>query len=1155
MIKYYYTKSYVNSEDYILIGYVDGANICTFEQLFLEENFAKIQALPCFKHIGIHTYEGQFCAEFCINPDILVMSENSFEYVDTAADSWSDQVVMILTAWLDKGPITVDTLPLCYKYAGESDALVAYKRRLSMQCSNIVVVQNIQNTSVILGFKHGDTLAGAYKILTVPKIYTMLCKLLGAECAGYYQLSAQGKPFAYAVLPKEITPPDNFMIATLNECADGVLVSMIESETGILTDGLDYTQLMASGESISLPTFVDVMGDKGASLLMNEISCSKIFIREEPEGAAIVAACIDDIWISVKDMVHLQHTYDKIQEAVGVDNPIKDYFLAGTKGPAVKLLVDQTKVPSTTKVLGEHMIPTDKSDRLFWYFEKVSTEGLVGDEISGNIASGQTEGLLFANLGVAVGDINVAMEYNRMYHQYNPEMQSTVQAKPTAEFLRSLPTYEQLCQVYKHSTEVKEDILTDDAENTTTAYFSEQANASDVLDDIVPIRSYDDLDMRIDPEDIQVKSIFRYYDCVHLREAIQATHSTVDIKLIEGNSSNNTLGVCENELTFYLAVRNLIIFGICAEEHIYTFDDLNQAIANGVSSQIVSDFLKDMAQDAYILNWTHTGHVFGTDLVADADSEESDTEVSTGVKFLGYYTVEVTSKDGATAEVIKEDSIDLYKPTQGSADRETKFNSPIDGWSRITAYVENHTLNSFAWLEVTIRLLRWGARKPDSLYVPSIDSKIPKMYLNMQSLVISDFSGNFDLCNPNVYTENGRTSSYTVGLPIAVELRDSALIEGINQRYGIDLTGKSSFPCGLTLFTTFEDSTITRDTFIDIFTAAALMSTGAMDIVGVAFDKATQRFTCNDEAISIKVNNLCGDERIQKTENYLAEEHFSMSADDGFAIDDVLKLNVSSPQAYAIYACKFLMHPRQLLSAFFEGMDTKCISVFNLINKLQLAVNWDTLDACMDLLKLSPDDKNAVQEYKTNLKLDEHLQAADIFSNILFTEYIIPMYAQLASRLSSGTSLADYLNSAYEVLRLIDEHKTKAARSTEPVKFSDVINSCEKYYRFVHPTTGAPVFYGAKPSVANQFVLWGPADGVTVNAQFTDCPFIDLYDTYVKPAEFRNIWKPALSRGATAQVKAKYEAMVKRYFITPTANTYTQAIMACVQISKELKSQ
>lgn len=1152
MIKYYYAKSYIAANEYFLLGYTDGTNFCTFNQLFSESNFTKVQTLPCFTHLGIHTSEGQFYAEICIDPEISAMAEDMMEYVDTTADSWSDTVVTLLSSWLNREPITADSLPICYKISGESKALVDYKRRLSKLCKNILFVREIQGTPIILGFKHNDTIAGAYQILTDPKVYNMLCKLLGSQCEGYYQLSAQAKPYAYAVLPKERSTPDDFLILQLDECADGEVVAAIETDIGILTDGLDYTQLMASGESIGLPKFTATLGDSGASILMNEISCSKIFTKEESEGTAIVAACIDDIWISVKDMVHLQYAYEKVQEAVGSNNPIKDFFLAGTKGPAVKLIIDENHIPSTTKILGEHMLPTDKSAKLMKYYSEVSTEGLVGDEISGNIASCQVEGLLFTNLGVAIGDINEAMKYNKLYNQYNPEMQSTVQTKPTAAFLRSLPSYDQLCQVYKRGISTKDDDLPEDTDNTTS-YFSDVSNSADALQDVATVSSYEDLDMRINPEDIQVKSIFRYYDCVHLSEAIRATHSTVDVKLIEGNSSNNTLGICENELTFYLAVRNLIIYGICVEEHIYTMDALRQALNNGITSQVVSDFLKDMAQDAYILNWTHTGHVFGTDLVADTDNDDSEAEVSTGVKFLGYYTVEVISKDGVTEEVVKQDNIDLYKPTQGLADRETKFNSPIDGWPRIQAYVENHTLNSFAWLEVTMRLLRWGARKPDSLFVPSVSAKIPKMYLNMQSLVISDFSGNFDLCNPNVYSEGEKSSSYTVGLPIFAEIRDTNLIDGINQRLGVNLTGKECFPCGLTLFTTFEDSTITRDTFIDIFTAASLVSTGAMDIIGIDFDKSTQSFKCSSDSIAIKVNNLVDDERVQTVEDYLAEDHFSMNAEDGFAIDDVLKLNLSSPQAYSIYACKFLMHPRQLLSAFFEGLDTKNVSVFKLISKLQLAVNWDTLSACLDLLKLNPSDKNAIQEYKTNLKLDEHLQAVDIFCNILFAEYIIPMYAQLADKLTENTSLADYFNAAYEVLKHVDERRAKAARSTEPVKFSDVINNCEKYYRFVHPSTGVPVFYGAKPATSNQFVLWGPSDGINVDAQFIDRPFVDLYDTYVKPAEFRNIWQAALSRGATAQAKAKYDALVKKYFITPTPNTYTQAIMMCVKISKELK--
>ena len=58
----------------------------------------------------------------------------------------------------------------------------------------------------------------------------------------------------------------------------------------------------------------------------------------------------------------------------------------------------------------------------------------------------------------------------------------------------------------------------------------------------------------------------------------------------------------------------------------------------------------------------------------------------------------------------------------------------------------------------------------------------------------------------------------------------------------------------------------------------------------------------------------------------------------------------------------------------------------------------------------------------------------------------------------------------------------------------------------------------------------------------------------IGPAEFTSIWKPALSKGATSQMRSKYEAMLKKCFITPKSDTYTKAIMTCVRVNKELKS-
>lgn len=1145
MIKFFYANSMVDTDNKFLLGCIDSdANIHTFAELFEETWYSCIRALSCFKALYVGEYEGKSYAEYIVVPPEETSAEEDVIFVDLAADDWSDTEKQLISAWLTRPDILVESLPVCYNIIGTASMLSKYRQFISTSCSNIVFTESFADNTVIAGAKIGNQVIGAYKILTNSDAYAKLCQILGTTCKGCYWQTYTGKPYAYAILPEPIDPNLNVLVMPVDEYTDQATQSILVDERQKLTSGIDINCL----SDAHLTEFDEAFGKKEAYYSLENASSLHIFTRDIEGKKCIFAASIQGSWISLADIVSLQNTYDLLADALGPENVIKDHFSEGANGPTVMLELS-SDITVSAKIADERNIPVEVYDELNTSFKKITEEGFSAVELTSDIANTNIKGTMFANLGIATGDLQAAKSYKEIYQRYNPTLESKVQTKPTEMLSRAMPTYEQLCQVYEQAdTELDSEIDNDENEGQTD-YFSSSTDAS--LSNVT-LSSYEDLDMHIDSEGIQVESIFKYYDCVHLHEAVKALGVSLDYKLIEGNSANNTMGLCENELEFYLALRNLMLYGICNEHKIYTLAGLREALQKGISSKVVSEFLQDMAREAYALNWTHTGHVYSTSLVNDADADDSN--VTPGVSFPGYYSVEVVNKDGVPTEVIKQDSIDVFRTTASAEGRELNLNNPVDGWQRIKAYVETHTLNSYAWIEAVVRLLRWGARKPDSLYIPSVDPKVRKMYLNMQSLVISDFSGSFDLCSPDAYKTKTGDTSYTLGLTVNTHLGDPELSEAIKARYNIEIPVDTIMPCGFALFTTYEDSTITKQTFIDVFTTATLISTGALSVLGITFDAASQTFSSDAEGMTVFANVKQDGNFVRTQVSYSPEEHFSLNESESYSVEEILQRNISSPQAYAIYTCKFLLRPMQLLSVYFEGINTKVMSSFSLLKKFMLRYDQTTYDACMDLLKVNASDKVSVESYKNNLKQDMNLQSMDIFGNILFEEYVLPLYAKLIGKLSSTTTLAELLTQALAVLKEADEQRANASKVTTEVSFADVINDCEQYYVYCHPKTKEPLFYGAKPKIKGKFVLWSQEDNIAVPANAVTKTIVDMYSMCIGPAEFTSIWKPALSKGATPQMRSKYEAMLKKCFITPKSDTYTKAIMTCVRVNKELKS-
>ena len=109
---------------------------------------------------------------------------------------------------------------------------------------------------------------------------------------------------------------------------------------------------------------------------------------------------------------------------------IKDHFSEGANGPTVMLELS-SDITVSAKIADERNIPVEVYDELNTSFKKITEEGFSAVELTSDIANTNIKGTMFANLGIATGDLQAAKSYKEIYQRYNPTLESKVQTKQT----------------------------------------------------------------------------------------------------------------------------------------------------------------------------------------------------------------------------------------------------------------------------------------------------------------------------------------------------------------------------------------------------------------------------------------------------------------------------------------------------------------------------------------------------------------------------------------------------------------------------------------------------------------------------------------------------------------------------------------------------
>lgn len=1072
-----------------------------------------------------------------------------FRFVSSAANITQTTRSMLLD-WL--GPKDLTKLEYTPKVLADKDTLHDYLTNNLLKIKRLLFTDSIDDRKVILGY-YEQAADGEHDLyLTAKEIFendAALRRLQGAlqtKLTGYCKEKDSGI-MVYAIAPTSLDD----VLETSDECVTAVFGSEhpILSATELLQEGIPLAELVAGLKSCSIKSFETVEGDVALLERINTTSVPKIYYVSDQEQKYIFAAFINDTWISLKDIIYLQTAYDAVEEAIGAHIGGE---LQGAGNPTCRLIIPE----NAQHLVDACEIPQELRERLREDYEDITVHGIqISTSLADDYAQSdgcvlKADGLTLSRISTVMGDAQARKTYTSLYNELYPEMSVKAQEAPTADIECVLPSYQTLKRVYNRSYEAALSQTEDaeDDENATaqqaagnnTNYFGEAAEQTEVsMLDNSSYLTYDDLDMQIDNSRIHLSSIYKFYDCSSLRESLKVTKAGVDPILIEGNPANDTLGIQENELRLYTGLRSLMLEGICRENSVYTLERLNELLAAGVSSTLVDKLLRDMVDDAYSINWAHTGHV----MEATMPDQDDDSTESVIITFPGRYRVEL----GPSRNFIK-------VPVDVAIDNTTGLPAVmINGMDRIKMYAGSHVTNSLCWVEILIRVLRWGARKPAMLSVPS---QTKRMFLDMQSLEVYEYSSSANGKQPNEYQVGDQHTVYRVYGAISSDV-PAANLEDIKTCFGADV-GVGSYPCGVLLATTFKDTPRVRFTPIDVFSLATLIESGSLAVLGITYEPGVG-FSCTDSGIQVPMiedAEVVLENDMVQTEEYSSSSCFDLESAE--SLGTVLGLLKSPTSNCKAYASKLLIKYASLLSGVFPDVSMRECTVFDILRCISARFDTEVMSKCVQLLESAMLSKDDTKTLMRDLKMGYGMYEEDIFIQTLFFHIVGPIYSRLFERLSNNPSLAEMLNCALAVLRDFEANKSRATRTTTLPDFSSVAGNCKVYFQFVDNTpggSGEPVFFGGLPKdeQLKRMVLWAPGEYTPAEGiQILTKSVTDLIKSCIQP--HADSWQPMMKQAtATPTAKSRYLSMLNSNFIMPSVDTYTKALQKASDVLKRVK--
>ena len=299
------------------------------------------------------------------------------------------------------------------------------------------------------------------------------------------------------------------------------------------------------------------------------------------------------------------------------------------------------------------------------------------------------------------------MEFNFLKSPHN---KTVLQESPESEIMFRVPTYKELVDILYKAGQI----------------ISDKDNGGDIDAYVSAVPAQKNLQRPYEKEGCFSVYYKKLYDLGKLTED--------DLKLIEGDPRNNDLPLQENEMRLYNTLKEMLqdclvnsnpavdakeYIAKCEKEHITDLRFLN--------------YIKALCVVLGKTNWIHTG--FLPICESDVFYLKDGTEVGTVVKVEESKSSDDSNDDDDDDD--NEDSAEVGLSGYYNNDRGINGN-PLQGDMVLYGLInEISRIDIYGPIELLIRLLRWGDRKPTRIYIPQF-----KQYLDTFDFRLKDDSGN-----------------------------------------------------------------------------------------------------------------------------------------------------------------------------------------------------------------------------------------------------------------------------------------------------------------------------------------------------------------------------------------------------------------------------
>lgn len=287
--------------------------------------------------------------------------------------------------------------------------------------------------------------------------------------------------------------------------------------------------------------------------------------------------------------------------------------------------------------------------------------------------------------------------------------------------------------------------------------------------------------------------------------------SGVDVKIVEGDSANNDLEIQPNEKRYYNALFSLMKQGLSKE---FPDKDPDECLEENIGSQVVKDYLTNIALYGLFMNWRHTGCVpvnLNEELcdVSDLDVENEDDDN--------------TENDGTGKRAFYDEPKSVFTD-----------------YSELIRDLCNSIFNANPKLliEFAIKMNRFGSKKPTRLKLPN------GKYLDLNSHRIMNGSGNYSQ-SEEVVDEEGNNAELVAVVNFNSYMSDKEYMRKHN------IVNKTiDMPVGLCCRKYYNsgESKLIFTSFIDVIQSYKDGS-NRLKIKGIKYDPNKDVFTSDDDSL------------------------------------------------------------------------------------------------------------------------------------------------------------------------------------------------------------------------------------------------------------------------------------------------------------------